>query len=230
MQNWAISLSGAEAGYFSAQNHEFVTINGFMTSPQTAIESAVLQKFAKITPQYPGLRAPLEKQVSQAWLTALSPLLDKEFGHAPKGWGIQIWYSVVTARPDQLIPMQRLPHVDGTDPNLIAMMLYLHDTDHGGTAFFRHKSTGFESLTSETFPQYKAALERDVQQSGMPPARYVTDGEPHFERIHASTGAFNQAVFYRGNVLHSGIIDNDAPLPLDPREGRLTINALFRPN
>ena len=60
-------------------------------------------------------------------------------------------------------------------------------------------------------------------------AAYVTDGSPFFERIHASEGAFNQAVFYRGNLLHSGIIDNNADLPADPRTGRLTINAFFRP-
>ncbi|MDJ0642169.1 MAG: DUF6445 family protein [Erythrobacter sp.] len=229
MKNWAISLTNAQFGHFSVQNHAFVTVNDFMEAPESAIQSAVLQKFAKITPQYPGLRAPLDPTVAEAWLTQLTPLLERGFGQAAEGWDIQVWYSVVAVPPDRLIPMQRLPHVDGTDPDLIAMMLYLHHTDHGGTAFFRHKTTGLESLTDETFPRYKAALESDVQKSGMPPARYVTDGAPHFERIHASDGAFNQAVFYRGNVLHSGIIDNDASLPLDPRSGRLTINALFRP-
>lgn len=230
MQNWDISLAGAKFGKFSSENHEFVEIDQFMATPEAAIEAAFLQKFAKITPQYPGLRAPLEQDVSRAWLSQLTPLLNQGFGKAKNGWSIQVWYSLVTAAPHQLIPMQRLPHVDGTDPKLVAMMLYLHKTHHGGTAFFRHKSTGLESLTEDTFPDYKAALERDVQQTGMPPARYVTDGAPLFERVYASKGSFNQAVFYRGNVLHSGIIDNEAPLPLDPREGRLTINALFRPN
>lgn len=230
MQNWAISLTDTVKSQFSEQKHDFVAVDNFMVQPETAIESCVLQKFAKITPQYPGLRASLSQHVSKAWLSQLSPLLDSVFGTAQNGWAIQAWSSIVTTPPSNLIPMQRLPHVDGTDPRLIAMMLYLHRTDHGGTAFFRHKSTGFECLTDETFPKYRAALEKDVQQRGMPPSRYVTDGAPHFERIHASPGLFNQAVFYRGNVLHSGVIDNDAPLPLDPHTGRLTINALFKPN
>ncbi|MEM7664884.1 MAG: DUF6445 family protein [Pseudomonadota bacterium] len=229
-QDWAISLSKTELNNFSSQNHSFAVVNEFMVRPDTAIESIFLQNFAKVTPQYPGLRAPLDPGVAQMWLSKLSPILDNAFGKAPNGWGIQVWSSIVTTPPQELIPMQRLPHVDGTNPDLIAMMLYLHRTDHGGTAFFRHKSTGLESLTAETFPQYKAALEADVRRTGMPPARYIEDGAPLFERIHASAGTFNQAVFYRGNVLHSGIIDNDAPLPLDPRKGRLTINALFRPN
>ncbi len=229
MANWQISLADAQFSRFSAQNHELVAIDCFMQQPETAIECAFLQKFAKITPQYPGLRAPLDNDVEMQWLRELSPILNEGFGEAQNGWDMQVWLSIVTTPPAELIPMQRLPHVDGTDPNLIAMMLYLHETDHGGTAFFRQKSTGLESLTAETFPRYKAALEADVRRSGMPPARYIGDGAPHFERIHASEGQFNQAIFYRGNVLHSGIIDNDAPLPLDPRKGRLTVNALFRP-
>lgn len=142
---------------------------------------------------------------------------------------MQAWYSLVTTNPEDLIPLQRFPHVDGTDPQRIAMMLYLHHTDHGGTAFFRHRSTGYETLTSETFPKYRAALEAEVQQSGLPPARYITDGSPHFDKIHECGGKFNQAIFYRGNVFHSGVIKNEAELSSDPRKGRLTINAFFRP-
>ena len=65
--------------------------------------------------------------------------------------------------------------------------------------------------------------------AGLPPAAYPTDGAPHFERTHVVPGTFNSAVFYRGNILHSWVIDNAAPLSADPRTGRLTINAFFRP-
>ncbi|MFL0357023.1 DUF6445 family protein [Erythrobacter sp. GH1-10] len=229
MGSWAISPTGAQAGTFSQQNHNFVTIHDFLQSPDTAMNSACLQNFAKITPQYPGIRAPLDSAVADAWLRQLSPLMEDTFGKAGKGWAIQAWYSIVTTPPRDLVPLQCFPHVDGTDPDQLAMMLYLHQTGHGGTAFFRHRSTGFEALTDETYPRYAAALQDDVRKAGLPPARYVTDGAPHFERIHATSGAFNQAVFYRGNLLHSGIIDNDAELSADPRTGRLTINAFFRP-
>jgi predicted membrane metal-binding protein len=109
------------------------------------------------------------------------------------------------------------------------MMLYLNTTGHGGTAFFRHRSTGLSSLTAEAFPPYAEAVAADFRRTGMPPAAYPTDGAPHFERIHIAEGRFNRAVFYRGNILHSGVIDNAAPLSADPRAGRLTINAFFRP-
>lgn len=229
MENWSVSLSNLRRETFSTQNHEFIVIDGFMEEPETAHRHASLQNFAKITPQYPGVRAPLPEAVAFAWLETLTPLLDQTFGTAEHGWQIQAWYSIVTARPAELIPLQRFPHVDGTDPRQLAMMLYLHQTDHGGTAFFRHRATGFEALNEDTYLQYRAALEKEVGEAGLPAAAYVTDGSPFFERIHASEGAFNQAVFYRGNLLHSGIIDNNVDLPADPRTGRLTINAFFRP-
>lgn len=226
---WGISLAQAEQSQFSSANHALVAIDGFLETPDMVVSQAYLQNFARIAPQYPGIRAALDPAVCRAWLAVLAPSLDQWFGPARGGWEIQAWYSLVTTPPHALAPIQRLPHVDGTDPAQIAMMLYLHRTGHGGTAFFRHRSTGLESLTAADFPRYAAAVQADVAATGLPPAAYTTDGTPHFERTHAVPGHFNSAVFYRGNILHSGVIDNAAPLSADPREGRLTINAFFRP-
>ncbi|MFM7347880.1 MAG: DUF6445 family protein [Erythrobacter sp.] len=227
--DWAISLSGARAERFSSQGHVLVTVPGILEQPESVIAAAILQDFAKITPQYPGVRSALPDAVCRAWLAALSPLLAAHFGPAPRGWAMQAWLSLVTTPPPQLLPMQRLPHVDGTDARQVAMMLYLHRTGHGGTAFFRHLSTGLESLGPEDYPRYAAAVQAEYGRTGLPPAAYPTDGAPHFARTHVVPGHFNEAVFYRGNILHSGVIDNAAPLCADPREGRLTINAFFRP-
>ncbi|MFM7379328.1 MAG: DUF6445 family protein [Erythrobacter sp.] len=217
-----------EEHFFNADQW-LVSLDNFLVDPGHAISQAVLQNFAKITPQYPGVRAALDPAVQAAWLSQLSPLLDQWFGPTGRPWAMQAWYSLVSTPREALAPMQRLPHVDGTDPQQIAMMLYLHHTGHGGTAFFRHRSTGLCALTAETYPRYAAAVQAEYGRTGLPPAAYPTDGAPHFERVHVADGTFNRAVFYRGNLLHSGVIDNDAPLKPDPREGRLTINAFFRP-
>lgn len=232
-QGWGIALGRASLAHFSPLEHALVTVPAFLEHPEDAVAKAVLQDFAKITLQYPGVRAALDPAVCRAWLAMLGPKLDTWFGAepdgAPQGWTMQAWYSLVTTPPAALAPMQRLPHVDGTEAAQVAMMLYLHRTDHGGTAFFRHLSTGLESLTAETYPRYAAAVQADVAKSGLPPAAYPTDGNPHFALTHVVPGHFNEAVFYRGNILHSGVIDNAAPLSADPRTGRLTINAFFRP-
>jgi hypothetical protein len=228
-EGWGIALSQARSEHFPSSDQILLNIPAFCEHPEHAINQAILQNFAKITPQYPGLRAPIPGAVCHAWLAKLGPLLDTHFGAAPRGWAMQAWFSLVTTPPAALAPIQRLPHVDGTDPGQIAMMLYLHRSLHGGTAFFRHVTTGLESLTAETYPRYAAAVQADVARTGLPPAAYPTDGSPHFIRTHAVPGNFNEAVFYRGNILHSGVIDNTAPLCADPRTGRLTINAFFRP-
>jgi hypothetical protein len=226
---WAIADENAVISQFSPQNHCLVTLDRLFAEPERVVEQAFLQNFARITPQYPGLRAPLDPAVCAYLLGELAPLLDQWFAAPGTRWEMQAWYSIVTTPPEALAPIQRLPHVDGTDPRQIAMMLYLHRTGHGGTAFFRHRSTGLESLTAADYPRYAAALQADVARTGLPPAAYTTDGSPHFERVHVVPGSFNSAVLYRGNILHSGVIDNAAPLSADPREGRLTINAFFRP-
>ena len=227
---WTIALGNPQIERISSTGQHLISVDNFLGDAEHAILQASLQNFAKITPQYPGLRAPLDPAVCRAWLTQLAPLLDRWFGDSrPRRWTMQAWYSLVTSPPHALAPIQRLPHVDGTDPEQIAMMLYLHRTGHGGTGFFRHRSTGLSSLSAEIFPRYAAAVEADYRRTGMPPAAYPTDGAPHFERIHVAEGRFNRAVFYRGNILHSGVIDNAAPLSADPRTGRLTINAFFGP-
>ena len=228
-RSWDLTLDAPQITAFSAQNHRLVTLEGLLEAPEQVIADSFLHNFAKISPQYPGVRAPLDRAACAHWLAQLSPLLDQWFAPQRGPWAMQAWYSIVTTAPADLLPIQRLPHVDGTDPAQIAMMLYLHRTAHGGTAFFRHRSTGLEALTADDFPRYAKALHDDVARTGLPPAAYPTDGAPHFDCTHVVPGAFNRAVFYRGNILHSGVIDNAAPLPADPREGRLTINAFFRP-
>ena len=108
-------------------------------------------------------------------------------------------------------------------------MVYLNETAHGGTAFFRHRSTGFETLTAARYPTYEAQLKRDVAETGLPPSHYVTDGAPHFECIYTSESTYNSAILYQGNAFHSGVIQDDAPLSPDPAIGRLTVNGFFRP-
>ncbi len=233
-EGWGIALAQPHVEHFSALNHKLVSISDFLEDPEHAISQADLQKFAEITPQYPGVRARIDSVVGRAWLAQLSPLLSVWFGPPRTGrWAMQAWYSLVTTPPARLLPIQRIPHVDGTDPAQIAMMLYLHRTgpeaQHGGTAFFRHRATGLESLTAETFPRYADAVNAEAARAGFPPAAYPTDGAPFFERTHVAAGTFNRAIFYRGNILHSGVIDNAAPLSASPHEGRLTINAFFRP-
>ena len=78
-------------------------------------------------------------------------------------------------RPPAAATLPRPTRPTGAPPRQIAMMLYLHRTgphsQHGGTAFFRHRSTGLESLTADTYPRYAAALQHLVAHGWAYPCR-----------------------------------------------------------
>jgi hypothetical protein len=135
----------------------------------------------------------------------------------------------VTTPPARLALIQRLPHFDGFNPEGVAILYYLGGAEQGGTSFFRHKASGFETVTEERFPAYKTTLESELRTYGTPPPRYIDDGAPLFERTRKVDAAFNRMLIYRGVMLHSGAIDNMSPLHADPARGRLTVTGFLDP-
>ena len=96
---------------------------------------------------------------------------------------ISAGYSIVTTRPAELTPIQRLPHFDGLEPERIALLHYLSGAEQGGTAFYRHRSTGYETITADRHAAYDAALHRDVARHGLPVPAYISGDTPIYERI-----------------------------------------------
>ena len=131
--------------------------------------------------------------------------------------------SLVTLRPEQLNLAQRLPHVDTVDPLQIAFLHYLCEPRFGGTAFYRHRATGFETLTPERLATHKRALDTELAEAA-PGAGYITGDTALYEQTAAFEAAFDRMLIYRSRVFHSGQINPDAGLSPDPRVGRLTAN------
>ena len=208
---------------------KIVCTEGALADPVAVIDQASRQKFAHINPHYPGIRAEVDGALLDQLCQAVSTLAAQQLDYPSTPWIGQAWYSIVTHAPSQLTPIQRLPHFDGFDESQMAVMIYLHQTQHGGTAFYRHRSTGYERVTQARYPDYKTKLEADVRSHGLPPQHYIDDGAPLFERIAQFGGGFNEMILYPGTALHSGVIEDQAPLSPDPRQGRLTINGFFRP-
>lgn len=105
------------------------------------------------------------------------------------------------------------------------MVHYLGAQALGGTAFYRHRSTGFETISPARSTPYFAALSRETALSS--PQGYVSGDTTLFERIDEVDAVFNRAVFYRSHVLHCGAIPPDAELTADPLQGRLTVTGFF---
>lgn len=229
MDQVVLNLSNTSVETVGQESTKIVRATDLFAAPDEIVELAANQPYAHINPHYPGIRAEVDSELLGTLCEAVSQLVTEHLGQSKRTWLGQAWYSIVTHDPAQLTPIQRLPHFDGFDEEQLAIMIYLNHTAHGGTAFYRQNSTGYERITEQRFPAFRSQLEHGVRVNGLPPARYITDGAPHYEKIADFGAAFNSLILYPGTLLHSGVIDNELPLPSDPRTGRLTLNGFFRP-
>lgn len=215
--------------HIGEERQPLVIIDNALPNPDGLRENAAARNYAPIGPYYPGVRAAIEDASTEALCMSLQPIVREHLNIRRERWTGSCFYSLVTTPPERLAFIQRLPHFDGFDPEGVAILCYLGRADQGGTSFFRHKASGFETVTEDRFPSYKATLEAEVRAQGAPPARYIGDGAPLFERTRKVDAAFNRMLIYRGVMLHSGAIDNTAPPPPDPSRGRLTVTGFLNP-
>lgn len=206
-------------------------LDGLLTGAEAlvdfAVEQAVLAPVKAAANFYPGVRAPCPGGYVQALVTALRPHLAEVFA-APPGCRAHVTSALsmaVLPAAEANLP-QRLPHIDTSDPCQLAILHYLCEPAHGGTAFYRHRATGFETVGPDRAQPYFAALRAELDQ-GPPDGGYISNSNSMFEQTQAVDVVFNRVVVYPSNLLHAGMLP-DVPLSTDPRAGRLTANTFFR--
>ena len=204
-----------------------LVIEDFVPDPQAMVEEACRQRYAIHGAYYPGLRAPVPVARLRACLAGLEGLVAEVFG-ITRWQVLEAWYSLVTTPPAALAPIQRLPHYDGLEPGRLALLHFLGREVRGGTAFYRHRGTGFESVDDRRFPAYRAQLEAGVARAGLPLPGYIAGDTTLFERTALIEARYNRAILYRGNTLHCADIPADLELSADPARGRLTVNTFLR--
>ncbi len=204
-------------------------VDNAVADPAALIDLAASKNFAPIGPYYPGVRAPTGDVFATGLCASIQDIVRTHFKIERDDWKIDCFFSLVTTPPERLSPIQRLPHYDGVEPDRIAIVYFLSQPNQGGTSFYRHKATGFETINADRFPAYKLSLEQGVRGHGLPPPRYIEDGAPLFERTAMIYARPNRMLIYRGVNLHCSAIDNTMRLSADPKIGRLTINAFLQP-
>lgn len=204
-----------------------VIIDGFAPDPARLIDDASFLRFRPMGEHYPGLRAAVPMTLLEPLLTALAPVLATTFGG--RYTAADAFYSIVTTRPEALTPIQRLPHFDGVEPGRLALLHYLSAATPGGTAFYRHRSTGFETVTGARLAAYSAALAADLHRTGEPPSAYYDAASPLFEQVARYDGVANRAIIYRSHTLHCADLPPGSVFDADPARGRLTVNTFLAP-
>ncbi len=204
-----------------------LVLDDVLARPQALVDYAAQEvRFAPVWgPQggYPGIRAPAPLNYVESLVRSLSPVIEKAFGlERVRLANAECNFSLVTLPPDRLAPLQRIPHADTADPLQFALLHYLCDARFGGTAFYRHRATGFETLTPERIVVYEQA--RNSELADGTDSAYITGDHPHYLQTATFEARPNRVIVYRSRTLHSGQIEDPAGLSEDPRRGRLTAN------
>ena len=113
-------------------------------------------------------------------------------------------YSLVTTPPEKLTYLQRIPHIDSVASKELAFIHYLFKADLGGTAFYRHRKTGFEYVDQDRKPEYLRCLEEEKLGPRQPAGRIHQRRYTALRADGQSAGRFQPLVMYRRNSLHSG--------------------------
>lgn len=210
--------------HFGAERHPLLTVEQTVADPEAVVAIAARHSYRPIGPFYPGVRAAVSPRVAMPLIESLLPLIGEAFALERSPAFRECYLSLVTAGPDELAPIQRLPHFDGTEPRRLAVLLYLDSAERGGTGFYRQRETGFESVGIERLDAYRTELGRGIARHGLPARGYIAGDTPLFERINRVTGRFNRMIVYRGNTLHCADLASDFVPDPDPATGRLTLN------
>lgn len=210
-----------------AEQQPVIVIDDVLAEPEAWRALAGRLDYGRIGPHYPGLRAPVPPGAAEAMRGELEGVLASTFGLDPVPPVFECYFSLVTTAPEALAPIQRLPHVDGLEQARIAILIFLSGTEMGGTAFYRQRATGFETLDAERFPRFEAALRAGVAEHGLPPAGYISGDTPLYEKIASYEARPNRALIYRSRALHCAEIAPGAALTASAKDGRLTVNSFL---
>ena len=213
---------------FGREQAPLVVIDNFAASPDALVDLAAGKVFSDVSSYYPGVRAKVPLSYQQFVVETLRPIVAQHFGlNASALRFTACYFSLVTTAPADLTYLQRVPHVDSLLPNELAFVHYLFRAKHGGTAFFRHRGTGFESVDAARKPEYWRHIEAEQNSPQAPPAAYIDGDTPLYEQTARQEGVFNRLLLYRRNSLHSGALPANFVPDGDPRRGRLSLNGFL---
>ncbi|MGN6209703.1 DUF6445 family protein [Asticcacaulis sp.] len=215
--------------HYGEERNPLIVIDDVLLNPEQLVEAATQTPFsAPEATFYPGLNAPLPPAYLQTLLPILRPSLMRAFGIGDGRLLSRAFFALSTLRAEEMQPLQKIPHYDQPDPHCLAMVHYLGRDQAGGTGFFRHIPSGFESVDRTRREAYMALVASELDTLGDRLTGYTGPDTPNYELLETVAPKFNRVVIYRSHVLHCALFDG-ASLTDDPRTGRLTANSFFTP-
>lgn len=230
--------------YIGQEKHPVIIVDNFLAEAKNLINLSLEAQYAPVTTSYPGVTAETPEFYSQGMrdlmrkpLEKLGELMFEAFqldanfdswtAYPPRvGCDWKSFFSIVTVRPQDLKIQQVVPHADSLCPFDLAFLHYLNGPEKGGTSFYRHRSTGFESISKDRENEFTIAVSSETNDSNIP-KEYINGSNNLFERIASYDSAFNRMLIYRQTSLHSGNIPKDYCFDGYPETARVTLNTFY---
>jgi len=205
-----------------------LVVDNVVADPQALVDQAAGKLFGDVASYYPGIRAKVPLTLQHFILSTFGSEFAQVFGLNAKSLRFtSCHFSLVTTPPDKLTYLQRIPHIDSLNNNELALVFYLFKSNLGGTAFYRHRATGFETVDQDRQPEYWRQVEAEQPAIEKTPSAYIGGDTEFYERIAHQDGVFNKMLVYRRTSLHSGALGPDFDASPDPRRGRLSVNGFL---
>lgn len=204
-----------------------LVIDNLVADPDSLVEIAATKSYSDVASYYPGVRAKAPLSYQQFILERLGPLF-REYFEIPGALRFTACqFSLVTRGHDELNDLQRIPHIDSLSYRELAFIHYLFRADLGGTAFYRHRASGYEIVDESRKSEYFDWVQKEKSGPHKPDRAYINGDTALYERVNAQEARFNRVLVYRRNSLHSGSIPRDFIVDANPRTGRLSVNGFL---
>ena len=174
-------------------------VENFYEDPDEVRRAAVNASYDLSVAQYPGRHAPIPPQevapVTEVIARIATRLGDRVYSAAD----FHSDFSIVTTKPDDLLPSQQHPHID---PTPVLGLVYLTPESTEGTSFYFNEMLGIAVVTSDE--ERKAHVDfLDRHAAELAPGGYDFTRHKVWRRIYTIEPTFNRFVLYPGNVFHA---------------------------
>jgi hypothetical protein len=213
--------------HFGQERVPLLIIDNLVDRPDALVDYAASgTTLAPPTDMYPGLRAPAPQSYVDVLRKGLTQAINSAYALPNLELHSAISYlCVVTTKPQDLKPVQSMPHIDGATANGFSTVHYLCSPVYEGTSLYRHRRTGYELVPEFRHDRYRSVLDQELREKPWTAQSYINGDTELFERIASAQVAFNRMVLYPSNALHSADIGSDFSFDPDPRTGRFSVNS-----
>lgn len=213
---------------FGIEKAPLLVIDNVVKEVDELVQYAARLQFSSNSIFYPGVRTEAPHEYQHFLLNNFAAEFQKFFELLSDKFSLSLChYSLTTTPASELKLLQRIPHFDSLERNGLALVHYLFKRPLGGTAFYRHIKTGFESIDESRKIPYLTSLEGENGGPNIPKAGYINGDTSLYKQVMQVEGIYNRMIVYRRNSLHSGCIPEGFIPDPNPMTGRLSVNSFI---